>query len=311
MNDDKALAVIQPSEWQMMTEMAKVLHGSNFLPQSVKTPQAALAIILAGRELGIGPWQAFDSIHIIQNKPTISPKLMLALIERSGLLEDIHIDDTTTIKEKKGCTVTMKRRGRAPHSETFTFQDAKDMDLADKDNWKRMQATMCKWRAVSACCRVVFPDVILGIGGYDEVEDAGARVDIQEDGEAEVVQLSRDQVHAAKGRLEGRNVPKRLPTGDERTTSAPMGTEPTIGNVDSETGETVEDELEAAVGDAGVLGPKWTGDEMGRFVKDMQKREFGIREIKAGLGVKDLADWPGSLDQAYVAFDAYLERELA
>lgn len=305
MNDDKSLALVQPGEWQMMTEMAKVLVASNFLPSSVKTPQAALAIILAGRELGIGPWQAFDSIHIIQNKPTISPRLMLALIERSGQLEDIEIDDTTTIKEKQACTVTMKRRGRKPHSETFTFQDAKDMGLDGKDNWKRMQATMCKWRAVSACCRVVFPDVILGVGGADEAEDAGARVTITEDGDAEVIQMTREQARAATARVDGRNAPKRLVGGEPASISSADGQR--YGTLDAETGEIVEDGEDAT---AGVLGPKWSTGELNAFIKAKQAEGYSVSDLKLALNVKSLADWPGSLAQADEAFAAHLDGAL-
>jgi hypothetical protein len=63
----------------------ETLVKSGLLPQSIKTPEAAVVIILKGRELGIPPMEALNSISVIQGKPTVSPQLMLALIYRSGL----------------------------------------------------------------------------------------------------------------------------------------------------------------------------------------------------------------------------------
>jgi len=178
MSSGNALAVIQPSEWQMMVEMASYLVKSGFLPQGIKTPEQALAIILAGRELNIAPWQSLSTINVIQGKPTISPQLMLALIQRSGLLENIEIDSDAV-----RCVVIMKRRGQSAHKEIFSIADANAMQLAGKDNYKKQPATMLKWRAVAACARVVFPDVILGLYTPDEL---GADVTVSEDGQMTV-----------------------------------------------------------------------------------------------------------------------------
>ena len=70
------------------------------------------------------------------------------------------------------------RRGRSPHTEYFGETEAAAMQLAGKDNYKNQAATMYKWRAVAACARVVFPDVITGLYTPDEM---GA--DVTEDGE--------------------------------------------------------------------------------------------------------------------------------
>jgi len=161
------------NDWQVMMEQARTLLQSGFLPQAIKTEAQAVAIILQGRELGIGPMAALGTINVIQGKPTISPQLMLALINRSGDLEDFKCID-----DGRQCTLTMKRRGRSAHIVTFSMNDAEKLGLAGKDNWKKQPATMRQWRAVAACARIVFPDVILGLYTPDEM---GA--DVNEDGE--------------------------------------------------------------------------------------------------------------------------------
>ncbi len=175
-----ALAIRDTDEigqWQVIREQAGILLKSGFLPQSIKTPEAALAIILTGRELGIGTMQAFNTINIIAGKPTTSPQLMLALINRTKELENLSITD-----DGQACAVTMTRKGRKPHTETFSMKDAasmktteyiggekKTISLSEKYNWKQMPAVMRKWRAVAACARVVFPDVILGLYTPEEM----------------------------------------------------------------------------------------------------------------------------------------------
>lgn len=171
-------------DWAVIRQQAEVLVKTGFLPQSIKTPEQAMAIILTGRELGIGAMAALNTINVIQGKPTISPQLMLALINRTGELEEFSVAD-----DGQACTVTMKRRGRKPHAETFSMKDAalmkttegygenkKTISLSEKYNWRQMPAIMRKWRAVAACARIVFPDVILGMYTPEEM---GAATDVE------------------------------------------------------------------------------------------------------------------------------------
>lgn len=191
------LAVIMPDEWQVLTQQANALVASGFLPQSVNTVQKAVAIMTLGRELGIGAWAALNGINVIQGKPTVSPQLMLAMINAKGQLEDMVITDEDGV-----CSVTMKRRGRTPHTAAFSMQDAAAMGLSNKDNWKKQPAIMRQWRAVAACARVVFPDVILNLYTPEEM---GANVVADEQGNMTIVDVKRDE-------------PRQLPQGEPHTT---------------------------------------------------------------------------------------------
>lgn len=154
-------------------DFAAILVKSRMLPTSIATTEAAVAIILKGRELGIGPMHAFDSISVIQGKPTISPQLMLALIERSGMLEDMTVEE-----QPESCHITLKRRGRTAQRVTFDRGEANSMGLWGKGNWLKMPGVMLYWRCVAKSCRRVFPDVIAGCYTPEEM---GANVG--EDGE--------------------------------------------------------------------------------------------------------------------------------
>lgn len=171
-------------------DLGKMLIESGMIPKSVKHPGAAVAIILKGRELGLGPMASFDLITVIQGKPGVSPQGMLALINQSGLSENIKIWD-----DGEAAFCTMKRKGQDPHTERFGMDDArvfkttewqdgggkKEIPLSQKSNWLSQPRTMRKWRVVAACARIVYPDVVAGLYTPDElgaaVNEEGEMVD--------------------------------------------------------------------------------------------------------------------------------------
>lgn len=167
------------SNYTERLQIATVLLKSGFLPKAYETPEQVLATMLTAHELDIPMMQALRTVDIIQGQPTLSPELMLALIQRTGELEKRTIED-----DGRTCTVTMKRRGMDAHAESFGMDDADRMltseyrdnkrvtiKLSEKHNWKSQPKTMRKWRAIGACARVVFPDVLGGMYLRDEVEN--------------------------------------------------------------------------------------------------------------------------------------------
>lgn len=193
--------------------LADKLFRSGMLHRNIKSPEAAFALMLAGSELGLGPWQSLSTINVIDGKPTISPQLMLALAERSGQLEDIAItgDDTQA-------KVVIKRKGRTAHTETFTIADAGRLKLTEKYNWQQQPKVMLRWRCVAAAMRMVFPDVILGMYTPEEM---GADVTVSESGEMTVTVEPVSDAPAALDKLRS----NALPTTDV-TVSESGETEP-------------------------------------------------------------------------------------
>lgn len=165
------LQQVNKDDWSIIREQATVLIKSGFLPASIKTAENAIAIILQGRELGIGPMAALGTINVIQGKPTVSPQLMLALINRSGQLEDMQLESSDS-----GAVCMMKRKGRQPHTVRFGPKEAQALQLSGKDNYRKQAATMFQWRAVAMCARAVFPDVILGLYTPEEM---GVAVEVE------------------------------------------------------------------------------------------------------------------------------------
>jgi len=157
---------IQKVEENPIMFEAKTLVSSGFLPDSIKTPQQAYAIISLGRDLGLQPWNAILGINVIRGKPTLSAQLMLSLIYKSGEAESIEIDS----KPDK-CTVIFKRKGQPAHTETFSIAEAKKANLMGNSGWVKYPQSMCKWRAISFAARTVFPDVISGLYTPEEQQE--------------------------------------------------------------------------------------------------------------------------------------------
>jgi hypothetical protein len=135
-------------------------------------------IMLKGVELGLSPTTAVDFISVINGKPCLDGKGMLALIYRSPQIEAVEIDS-----QEEYCAVTIKRRGMEAHTEKFTIEDARKMrvfesgnwiSLAERHAWKTMTRTMLKWRAVAAAARAYCPDIIGGLYTPEEMGDAAA-----------------------------------------------------------------------------------------------------------------------------------------
>lgn len=161
----RSIFTMKAEHLERMKVVAQMVSSSSLTYGRNLSEADAFLVMLKGAELGLEPMAALASIHIIQGLPTLSPQGMLALINRTGELCDLIIQGDAT-----QCSVNMKRKGREPHIEVFTIKDAEAQKLTTKDNWKKQPATMLKWRAVAACARVVFPDIIQGLYTQEEID---------------------------------------------------------------------------------------------------------------------------------------------
>lgn len=168
-----AIVPVRPDDWAMIQQIAPVAATARMF--GVTKEQAAI-IMLKGHELRLGLAASFEFIHVIDGKPSISPKGCLALIHSSGELKMLEIHD---IADDKGnpaaCNVHMERVNGFKYTVTYTMDDAKRANLVKPGSaWEKYPANMLRWRAVGYCADVVFPDVI---GGMLRPEELGADVD--------------------------------------------------------------------------------------------------------------------------------------
>lgn len=150
-----------------MQKWAENVKASGLAPASLKTAAQIIVATQYGLELGLTPMAALNSIAVINNKPTLYGDAALALVRRSGLCEYV-------IEEFDGTTAKCRAKRKDQEAEvvrTFSIEDAKQARLWGKPGpWTTHPKRMLQYKARAFCLRDLFPDVLLGLHLYEEME---------------------------------------------------------------------------------------------------------------------------------------------
>ena len=172
-----AIVKLQPTTWNMIQTIAASAKASGKL-NIFKQEEAEIKMLTAW-ENGLPLTSAFQTVHIINNVPSLSPKAIWGKImispEFGGYQEDRLVDAKGNFL---GYKITLTRKNGVTATRQFTMEDAKRAKLETKDNWIGYAEAMCYWRAQGFAQDAVFPDITLGMVRADAL---GADVTI--DGE--------------------------------------------------------------------------------------------------------------------------------
>lgn len=173
---------------RVMMAAAQRYVASGLLPAEVNTPQKALLVMTAGRELGVPATYALRNIHVVKGKPVCSAELLLALVRRTYGPGAIRVGKTSNT----ACTVQYREQGWDGISEfTFSIDDAKQAGVTNNPTWRNYPAAMLRARAISAVVRFAFPECIAGLYTPEEM---GADVVVTDEGAVEVNVIEGDVV---------------------------------------------------------------------------------------------------------------------
>lgn len=145
--------------------LAEQLVPTGFLPKHIRTPGQAVAIILAGRELGIGPMLALRSITLVEGKVSVAADLQLARFKADG--------GRAAFKEltEKRAELQLRHPNGDEHTESFSIEDAKGAGLLAKDNWRKYPKAMLRSRVITAGLKSIGYEPTCGAYDPDETED--------------------------------------------------------------------------------------------------------------------------------------------
>lgn len=179
-----------PFTWKTLHAIAK----TEFVPRALRgKPNALLAAVLTGREMGLGPMESMRSIDVIDGRPSPSVEWMVGRILEAGHLiyTSEQTPETCTVKGVRFVTTPGGEQREIEQSFTFTMDMARRVKvkegktLADKANWRNYPEAMLYWRAASQLARQLFPDILRSVKhnpdelGADDIHPYGV-VDLPE-----------------------------------------------------------------------------------------------------------------------------------
>jgi hypothetical protein len=162
---------LSPAEVNWKT--AQKIANTPFVPTAFRgKPEAVFAAILYGDELGLGPMQSLNSIHVIEGKPSMSPELMRALVARAG-----HRLDVKLASNDKVVLWGKRADNNSEATVEWSMKDAQQAGLAGRGAWKTYPRAMLLARATSEICRQIFSDCIMGLSYTPEEASSIAGVE--------------------------------------------------------------------------------------------------------------------------------------
>lgn len=185
-----AYDVAMPTTLRERMAYARSLASSGLIPKAFRSnrggeeglKETVANVLLAtelGSTMGLTPLQALVQVNVVEGKPGLGAEAQLAQVLQAG--HDIYVDEDRSDRTK--ATVVAQRTGQdRVHTFTYTLDDAVAAGLCriveDKPYarsaqgkplpWETSTPDMLVWRAVTRCCKRLFPDVVGGLAAVDD-----------------------------------------------------------------------------------------------------------------------------------------------
>lgn len=148
--------------------LAGVLCGTDFVPKGLRgNVEATAAAILTGREIGLSPMNALANIFIVQGRPSMYARTMVALVLSHG--HELERTDAT----ERAVTVRARRKGsQAWQTFTWSIDRAQKAGYLNNAKYKTDPIAMLTAKAQTEACRTMFADVLSGMAAtsVEEIE---------------------------------------------------------------------------------------------------------------------------------------------
>ena len=149
--------------------IASAMSSSKMFPD-IKNPEMAFAKMMAGAELGFGPFASISGVDIIQGRPALSARLIASAVKASNKYDFIVQDHSDKLCKIEFFEYSLDRSNKESiGTSEFTIEDAKKAGLTNRDNWKKYPRNMLYARAISNGVRWHCPDIFHG-GAYTHEE---------------------------------------------------------------------------------------------------------------------------------------------
>lgn len=191
--DSKAFKYSLPE----LRKIGEIMFQSGMF-KDLRSVQQAMVKLLAGAEMGYGPFQSLRAYHVIEGKPVETSGEISARIKRSPRHDyrhywiDVAREPWDPVKQSVstlfGCVIVVRLKKAKKWEEqepvVFTLEDAKLAGLAGKTNWKSYPRAMLFARTITEAARAHCADLFGG--PIYTPEELGAEVAIDANGDMAV-----------------------------------------------------------------------------------------------------------------------------
>jgi hypothetical protein len=157
-------------KFELAKRISHSLANSSLVPDAYRgRPNDVFVAVNMGSELGMEPFQAIQSIAVIEGKPCLYGDGLIGVVRASPKCQWIE-----EVLSEDGLTATCKTQRKGdpnPISASYSMTDAMQAGIDTKFNWKKHPKRMLQMRARAYCLRDAYPDLLKGLGVVEERQD--------------------------------------------------------------------------------------------------------------------------------------------
>lgn len=158
------------AKYELAKRIAHTLACSSLVPDAfIGRPNDIFVAINMGSELGMEPFQAIQSIAVIDGKPCLYGDGLIGVVRASP--KCLWIQESISDDGKTATCRTQRDGDPAPTEATYSMEDAVLAGIHNKPNWKKHPKRMLQMRARAYCLRDAYPDLLKGLGMAEEMMD--------------------------------------------------------------------------------------------------------------------------------------------
>jgi hypothetical protein len=158
------------AKYEIAKRIAHTLAQSNLVPEPYRgRPNDVFVAINMGSELGMEPFQAIQSIAVIEGKPCLYGDGLIGVVRASP--KCLWIKETISDDGKTATCETQRKGDPQTISATYSMADAVQAGISTKRNWEKHPKRMLQMRARAYCLRDAYPDLLKGLGVVEERQD--------------------------------------------------------------------------------------------------------------------------------------------
>ena len=177
--DNGKPTIFNPAVMEQVWRASKLFASSDMVPKDYRDKPANcfIAIEMAER-MGVNPFAVMQNLSIINGKPGMEAKLIIALINDSGMFVDpleweIAGDDPKAADYKVRAYATRAKTGKVCYGPWITWDMVKGEGWFQKagSKWQTMPSIMFMYRAASFFAKTYAPNITMGMQTREEMED--------------------------------------------------------------------------------------------------------------------------------------------